>query len=248
MEKLNFRFLALVVPAILVGFASTSFAGSGFRMHTKAPVVHKKQHTGYFFGYGGWDSGARYHTLGSWDPVDPHAHYEFGPTDIPIDWDLSGGWTAGGGIGIYSRLLGGSRFEIEGSHTSNEVNQLWYAGFILPANFDIKTNAVMFNMLKEVPLGVSGVTGYFGGGIGHHSTEFDGDIATIRYSERDSGFAWQLIAGVDFPITDRLALFTQYRYLVLSDMSFRTDFGDFVNETAGKPNSHAVMVGARVSF
>jgi opacity protein-like surface antigen len=248
MEKLNIRFLQIASVALLAGFSSSAFAGSGFRMHTKAPVIPVKKHVGYVFGYGGWDSGASYDTLGSWDPVDPHAHYQFGPTGIPIDWDLSGGWTAGGGIGIYSHLFGGSRFEIEGGYTSNEVNRLTYAGFILPADFDIKTTTVMFNMLKEVPLGQSGVIGYFGGGIGHHSTEMDGDIATILYSDSESGFAWQLIAGLDFPITDRLALFTQYRYLVLSDMTFRTDFGDFINETSSKPHSHAVMVGARVSF
>ncbi|MEM9017942.1 MAG: outer membrane beta-barrel protein, partial [Verrucomicrobiota bacterium] len=176
-------------------------------------------------------------------------HYGFDPNKIPIDFDLNSGWTAGGGVGFYSSLFNGSRFEIEGSYTSNDNGNLTYANFELPADFTIETIAVMFNFLKEVPLGETGATGYFGPGVGWHTTEFRGDIDTIKYSDRDSGFAWQLIAGVDFPLTERLALFTQYRFLVLdSELTHETDFGDFRQTTTSSPYSHAVMVGARVSF
>ena len=210
---------------------------------------------GYVFGYGGIDFGASYDTMVAFDldqqwmrhcPPGYTGHYGFDPTAIPIDFDLNNGWTAGGGVGKYSGLFGGSRFELEGSYTSNNVGQLSYANFNLPADFRISTKAVMFNMLKEIPLGHA--TGYVGGGLGYASTSMVGDIDTIEYDDSDGGFAWQFIMGIDIPITDRLALFTQYRYMVLSDSTFFTEFGYFSQTTLDNPASHAVVIGARVSF
>ena len=77
----------------------------------------------YAFGYGGLDFGAGYETTGRFDYI---------ATEIPIDFDLKNGWPAGGGLGVYSGLLGGSRFEVEGSYTANDVGYLSYTGFQLP--------------------------------------------------------------------------------------------------------------------
>ncbi len=239
MEKLNIRILTPIVAAILVAFSSEALAGQGFRFNSKQPVVQQKRMKAYAFGYGGLDFGAGYETTGRFDYI---------ATEIPIDFDLKNGWTAGGGLGVYSGLLGGSRFEVEGSYTANDVGYLTYTGFQLPADFEMTTAAVMFNILKEIPLGQDGAVGYFGGGVGFAETEMNGNIDTIQYSDSSGGFAWQLIAGVDFPVTERLAIFMQYRYMVLSDRDFTTDFGDFTFVTDEKPYSSAVMVGARVSF
>jgi len=250
-----------VVVASLLSISASTFAGPNYRLSSKSPVpkapVASQAFNGYIFGFGGIDFGGAWDTTGAFSPYNPGncpptymGHYggvpPFDPTAIPIDWDLENGWTAGGGVGRYSGLFGGSRFELEGSYTSNEVGYLSYAGFALPADFEIKTKAVMVNFLKEVPF--QHATGYFGAGAGWGWTTMDGDIDTIEYGSTDDGFAWQLIAGIDFPITERLALFTQYRYLVLSEASFTTDFGDFTNTTDDDPASHAILVGARLSF
>lgn len=252
MEKLNNRLLTTVIAATLAAISTSAVAGPGFRLNSKSPVTYQKQHKAYFFGYGGFDSGAHYDTTGNFDSP---GFYDYSkgewcpnPTDIPINFDLQNGWTVGGGAGVYSGLLGGSRFEIEGFSTQNDNGYLSYSGFELPASFEIQTLAVMFNLLKEVPLGQTGATAYFGGGVGYATTTFHGDIDTIEYDDEDSGFAWQLIAGVDFPVTESLSLFTQYAYRVLSDQTFFTDFGDFSHTTDENPYSHAVMFGARVSF
>lgn len=238
MEKLNINFLKLVGVLSVTMFASSTFAG-GFRLHSKAPVCEpKKEHKAYVFGYGGLDTGANY---------DSNGQFDYLPQVIGINFDLKNGTTFGGGIGVYSRAFGGSRFELEGSLTNNEVGYLTYGGIPLPANFEMETRTFMFNMLKEIPF-QSGVTGYLGGGVGYASTHMNGDIDTIEYDHRDEGFAWQLIAGVDFPITDSLTLFTQYRFLVLPDADYTTNFGDFTYRTNSNPLSHAVQVGARVSF
>lgn len=256
MEKLNIRLATVVLASVLVAASSSALAGE-FRFSSKSPVSKAPTpFKGYVFGYGGVDFGGSWDTMGAFDISDPawQAHCPPGygdhslidPSAVPIDFDLENGWTAGGGVGQYSGLLGGSRFELEGSYTSNEVGQLHYANFILPADFRISTKSVMFNMLKEVPFGKA--TGYFGGGVGYAWTSMVGDIDTIEYDDSDGGFAWQLIMGIDIPITERLALFTQYRYLVLSESTFTTNFGDFSQTNEDDPASHAVLVGARLSF
>ncbi|MDF1823475.1 MAG: outer membrane beta-barrel protein [Verrucomicrobiales bacterium] len=258
MEKLNNRLLTTAVAAILAAFTTSAIAGPGFRLSSKSPVYQQpKKHKAYFFGYGGFDSGSYLDTTGAFDldqnwqdncPPGHDGHYGFDPTQIPINMDFDNGFTLGGGVGVYSGLLGGSRFEIEGFSTQNDSGYLEYAGFELPADFELRTLAIMFNMLKEVPLGETGAKAYFGGGVGYATTTFEGDLDTILYDNENAGFAWQLIAGVDFPVTESFSIFTQYAFRVLSEQHFVTDFGDFTQTTDENPYSHAVMVGGRVSF
>lgn len=244
---LNFKITKTLAILAVAGIASTSFAGPGFRLNSKAPIAQPKvQKRAYIFGYGGVDTGTHYDTTGAFDDPYYGGYAPFDPTAIPINSDLDNGWTAGGGVGVYSGIFGGSRFELEGSYTNNENGYLSYAGFELPADFEFETSAVFVNYLKEIPLGR--FCGYVGGGAGYAETTFNGDISSVPYSSTDGGFAWQLIAGIDIPITDSLALFTQYRYMVLSELAHTTDFGDFTQVTDDNPTSHAVLFGARVSF
>lgn len=260
MEKFTIRLLSVVIATGMVVVSSPVFAGTGFRMSSKNPApkapIPVSSYSGYVFGYGGYVFGSTWENTGAFDVADPgwQGHCPnsantipgFNPQNINMDWESEAGWTMGGGVGRYSGLFGGSRFELEGTYLSNSVDSLTYHNFQLPANFDLDTTAVMVNYLKEVPLGRC--TGYFGGGVGWGWTSMDGDIATIQYGDSSDGFAWQLIAGIDIPVTERLALFTQYRYLVLDDAEFTTDFGDFTNVTDDNPANHSVLIGARVSF
>lgn len=260
MEKLNIKIHYIVIASVLVATSTIATAGSGYRLSSKSPApkapITFSAPRGYVFGYGGFVFGSSWENTGAFDtsdndwmaycPPGVHDKDDFDPSNIPMDWDLNDGWSFGGGIGRYSGLFGGSRFELEGSYLSNGVDSLQYGGADLPANFDISTKTAMVNYLKEVPFGSA--TGYFGGGIGWAWTTMDGDVDSINYSSSDDGFAWQFIAGVDFPITERLALFTQYRFLVLDDQTFTNDSGDFGNTTDDNPSSHSVLIGARVSF
>tara|TARA_R110002096_G_scaffold40688_12_gene110371 strand:+ start:1070 stop:1822 length:753 start_codon:yes stop_codon:yes gene_type:complete len=250
MEKLNISIIKILLVGALVTVSATANAGQGFRFSSKAPVVVAPQtHIGYFFGYGGFTFGTDFTSRGAFDEPWPHGALYADPSNIPINFSMDEGWSAGGGVGFYSNLLNGSRFELEGSYLTNEVgDDFTFAGVALPATFKFQTNTAMINFLKEVPLGrQGGLTSYFGFGLGYSSTKMQGATGGVGYSSRDDGFAWQLIAGVDFPIGQNLALFTQYRYLALPDSTFETDFGDF-NLFNGSPSNHSVLFGARVSF
>jgi opacity protein-like surface antigen len=245
----------ILVASLLVSFTVSANAGTTMRFSTKGPVVQAKEKKAYVFGYAGLDFGSHYETIGAFDSVpDPNYHpkgYDhndpvFDPKNVPINFDLEDGETFGVGVGAYSKLLGGSRVELETSYTHNDVDGVTYVDFPLPASFDVETRALFFNYLKEVPLGQ--MTGYCGGGAGYADTSLRGNLDSVNYSDESDGFAWQLIAGVDFPLTESLSMFTQYRYMVLSNQDFTTDFGDFTTQTRDNPASHAVLLGARLSY
>jgi len=105
---------------------------------------------------------------------------------------------------------------------------------------------VMVNLLMEIPLGRA--TGYFGGGIGGANSRFEGDLIGVPVDERDGGFAWQFIAGVDIPINDCVALFTQYRYMSIHGIEYNTAFGDFPFGADDAITSHSIMAGLRFSY
>lgn len=253
MEKMTIKPLPIIVASILVAFTASVSAGTAERFSAKAPVIQPKEKKAYVFGYAGFDFGSEYETIGAFDTVpDPADFPDFpdntDPENLPINFDLEDGETFGVGVGAYSKFLGGSRFELETSYTQNKIDEATAVDIAQPASFDVETRALFFNYLKEVPIGK--LTGYFGGGAGYANTSLRGDLAEglAVFSDESDGFAWQLIAGVDFPLTECLSLFTQYRYMVLSNQAFTTNFGDFATQTLDNPASHAVLFGARLSF
>jgi len=251
MEKQTIKLLTIAITSALLAVSST-YAGTDFRLSSKSIIprspVKAQPFNGYVFGYGGVSFGSSWLNTGAFDSYEfcGCTAPTFDPYNVPMEWDTETGHTIGGGIGKYSGLWGGSRFELEYSYLSNQVDRLQWAGFDMPADFTLETKALMVNYLKEVPLGCA--TGYFGGGLGYAWTSMHGTTGTVEYNDRDGGFAWQFIAGIDVPITERLTFFTQYRYMMLANQSYTTDFGDFHTVTREKPSNHSVLFGARVSF
>lgn len=64
-------------------------------------------------------------------------------------------------------------------------------------------------------------------------------------NSKDTGLAYQLKAGIDIPVSDRVAIFGEYKLIGLSDRS--ATFLAFQQEIDGFVSSHFV-VGGRVSF
>jgi Outer membrane protein beta-barrel domain len=204
----------LIFCAVITFPLTTMYAGEN-------PTCSK---TGYVFGYGGFAAG-----------------YELDLTGTVAHFDFGGGFIAGGGVGIYSDLLCGSRFEIEGLFTSNDIESVTdVAGITEGASGGgINTRAVMVNALKEIPFAC--VTGFVGAGVGYAGTELDDGEFSV-----DSGaVAYQLIAGGEMPISDCLALFAQYKLLGIGETDYLVD-GDTLNFDSYF--IHSVSAGLRFSF
>ena len=224
--------LACAVPC--VGMAGT---------WSKRPVIAPVQSdpTGYIFAYGGANSGL---TVDGNEPVFPSNEIV----------DIDGGYIAGGGAGTYSQWLGGSRFEIEGLWAHNDIGRIRSdildgRGFI---NFgfrgQITARALMVNFMKEIPIH-NGIVGYVGAGVGGAETNiniaepFEPQGFARGFSETDLALAYQFIAGIDIPLSERMAIFFQYKALGLGETEYQ-----FLDFNIDPYFTHNVVFGARLSF
>ncbi|MEM6915826.1 MAG: outer membrane beta-barrel protein [Verrucomicrobiota bacterium] len=228
-----------IIVLIACALPCVGFAGNWAKRPVIAPVPAAP--TGYIFAYGGFASG---HTVDGNEPVFPSNEIV----------DIDDGYLVGGGAGAYSRWLGGSRFEIEGLWAHNDIGRIRSdildgRGFI---NFgfrgQLSTRAMMFNVLKEIPLNER-VVGYVGAGIGAAETNiniaepFEPQGFARGFSENDLALAYQFIAGVDFPITDSMALFLQYKLLGIGQTEYQ-----YLDFNIDPYFTHNFVFGARLSF
>ena len=126
-----------------------------------------------------------------------------------------------------------------------------------PLHTSIKSYTMMFNAYKD--LGTFGnITPYVGAGVGaayHQVSEtfFTGNYNLVNKIEghNDLSFAWSLMAGVGYQISDRAVLDVGYRYIDLGDASSgRVDNAGFVNPRVNIDDlaAHEIKIGLRYSF
>ncbi|MEM7602662.1 MAG: outer membrane beta-barrel protein [Verrucomicrobiota bacterium] len=221
-----------------LSFAMTS--GQSGEYFSKAPidtgakVVYEDPSTFYVFGFGGVNF------------VDGETGLVNG--SIPLLLELDDGYTFGGGAGVRTDFLGGSRFEIEGFYGENDVIGgaiNGNAGPFSSASGVLETYGGHVNLVKEFDLG--GIKPYVGGGIGY--TEISAEnvaYGPINFSDRDGAFSWQIIAGLEVPITDNVGVYVEYNYHSVGEVAFQRSattvlsFDDLTN--------HSVQGGVRIAF
>ncbi len=140
--------------------------------------------------------------------VDHHTGYDFG--------------------GVVGYDFGFIRLEAEGSYRSADIQQLQIGSVAVPslgastvtgrslaADGDSSVLSFMVNGLADFGPD-DGLQGFVGGGVGVARTKFDG--VSINTSgpgfldDSDSGFAWQILAGVRAPLTDNIDVGIKYRF------------------------------------
>jgi outer membrane protein OmpA-like peptidoglycan-associated protein/opacity protein-like surface antigen len=149
--------------------------------------------------------------------------------------------------GIVGHDFGFLRLEAEASYRAAEfdnlvIGQAGVAGNstaatgivrnqTLAADGEVSALSFMVNALADFGPD-DGLQGFVGGGVGIARTKFDGvaiDVSGPGFlDDSDSGFAWQLLAGVRAPLTDTIDVGVKYRF-------FNTSTGDFV-DTLGRDN------------
>ncbi len=126
-----------------------------------------------------------------------------------------------------------------------------------PLHTSVQSYTMMFNAYKD--LGQFGrITPYAGAGIGvaYHivdETFFTGNpnLTNRIEGDRDLSFAWALMAGVGYQVSDRATIDFGYRYLDLGSVETgRVDNAGFVNPAVQIDDitSHEIKVGLRYSF
>jgi len=88
-----------------------------------------------------------------------------------------------------------------------------------------------------------GWSGYIGGGLGRARVKLAGD--------RDSAFAWQLIAGVRKAISANIDVGLKYRFFNTGDLKFNDDFDSGVVggiSSRGKLNTHSLLASLIFNF
>jgi opacity protein-like surface antigen len=168
-----------------------------------------------------------------------------------IDGDLSSdtGWLIEGAFGYAHES--GLRGEIVGGYRYNDLDDFKISGGTVDIEGDIEAVTVMVNLYYDFDLGTyGGATGatanlvpFVGGGIGAAflNAEIDqiGGIP-INDEEDDTVFAWQVVTGLAYNFTPKLAATLRYAYFATSD----PEFDGVDSEYSG----HNVLGGIRYSF
>ena len=161
---------------------------------------------------------------------------------IDVDLDLDHGGYGGLEFGYATAWSSGFSIlvEIEGFYNNVGLDATARTDGrpVAAASGSVDSFAAMGNLLFHYDFGRVGV--YAGGGIGYATAELDDvSLSTRRAThdfDLDDGFAWQLVAGLDFALTPYLDLFTEYRFL------------SYENGTGGARLDNQHLVGGGLRF
>lgn len=132
--------------------------------------------------------------------------------------------------------------------TTPQINDTLVGSTSAPADGSVESSSFIFNLVMDLkPRTVGCLNGYIGGGIGALAVDGDAVADSTTFLFDDAAFAFQGIAGVNYPVLDRLDLFTEYRYL--GSNNIRVESSDATGVTslgAFRFDSHNVVFGIRI--
>lgn len=179
------------------------------------------------------------------------------PNDGGIGGDLKNGALAGAGIGY--RFAFGLRTDAAVSYrphfdlSSEAADRFGNAG---TAKSDVSALTVMLNVYYDLPL-EGRFTPFVGAGLGFARNRIgsvdytlNGAFLDVESGHTETNFAWALMAGGSYAVTDRIALEVGYRYLDAGELktSGSLAFGGSVPALTSDLRSHEVMASLRYSF
>ena len=137
------------------------------------------------------------------------------------------------------------RAEAELGYKRAGIDHSTYFGDMLVTGTDFNDDgharavSAMGNLLTD--FGGPGISAYVGGGVGVARTTYA--IRSLAFRGSDSRFAWQLIAGVRFPISTNLDAGLKYRYF-----QSKYDINDAPTEVVGRWKSHSLLATLTYNF
>ena len=167
-------------------------------------------------------------------------------TAVSFETQFDPGYLFGGVVGYgYTDMF---RVEAEVSYLDNDLDEFTNSGSV-SVDGDITALAGMVNVYLDFRPGKSWRP-YIGGGIGAANLDLDisGVAGTpVSFSDTDTVFAYQFMAGVEYKITPRLALGAEYRFFGTDDPNFEDTVPTPVSFES-EYQSHNVLVRLRYYF
>lgn len=160
-----------------------------------------------------------------------------------------------GGMAIGGQMIEHVRSEFEVTYRENDFTGFLEqdfnlsSGLLVDSDFTaaggtLRTWSGMFNLLFDTcPRCPNSPSLYLGGGLGGLYADGEATTATSTFVVQNASFAYQFIGGINYPIRERIDLYTEYRYLGANGLNVSTasaNYGDF------NFDSHNVFFGLRL--
>ncbi len=161
---------------------------------------------------------------------------------------LDPGFNVGGAAGY--RFLDRFRAEVSLDYRRAEVDKVKGGGVTLAGAGDAGVFSAMANGYFDIDLGWA-VQPYVGAGIGIGVVDIDSDSSAniLIVDDTSTEFAWNVMAGLSYPITEKVILSGGYRYFSTTDATLRaTLVGVGSANLKAEIGVHEMVFGVRYEF
>jgi len=142
----------------------------------------------------------------------PDSSWKNDNTGSEFDADIQEAWAVGIKFGYIPPQMKYLSFELEYFYSNPDIDRTVFGSTAFQV--DIEFHSVMYNVLVRYPEGK--FHPYIGGGIGFSyadaSIQATSPTSSASTSENDTGFAWQLLAGIDIDLVNNWTADIGYRY------------------------------------
>ena len=161
-----------------------------------------------------------------------------------IDWELGYDFDIVAGYDF-----GGFRLETEAAYRgASDDGGTTRDGPFEDGEASIKFDTISFMANGLVDFGPDeGLQGFVGGGAGIARTEMRLPGDEVYFSDTDTGFAWQVLAGVRLPLSDNWDAGVKYRYFRHDDIEL-SDAGAFDDGYTTDIRTHSLMGSIAYNF
>lgn len=129
--------------------------------------------------------------------------------------DYQTGYIVSGSLGY--RWCYGLRTEFEYAYRRNEIRKIHFFGRSFSINGHFQSSSYMGNLIWDLPFcawgcNFWGIQPFIGGGIGYDFQQVHAHNEGLTLNQHKKGFAWQVIAGLSYPIFCNTDISLEYKF------------------------------------